>query len=103
MSTCLRPPDHRPANQKDPSAGLPLPDLFGVAQLDVGALLDELGVSLQEVDAPTGGLLQVVELILKHNNTTQLNTTHVTQMLLIVVLVLIVLLSTVFESPDCRH
>lgn len=46
--------------------GEDLPDLFGVAQLDVGPLFDELCVFLQEVDAPAGVLLQVVELILTH-------------------------------------
>lgn len=42
-----------------------LPHLFGVAQLDVGALFSELRVSLQEVDPPAGVFLQILKLILK--------------------------------------
>lgn len=96
------------ANQRSPwsrAAAQPLPDLFGVALLDVGALLDELGVPLQEVDAPAGRLLQVVELILSHTHTrttTQHNTTQHNTWLLILVLVrskLMVLPSAVCESP----
>lgn len=53
-STCVRPPAAGWPIRGAQSAWQPLPDLFGVAQLDVGALLDELGVPLQEVDAPAG-------------------------------------------------
>lgn len=42
-----------------------VPDLFGVAQLNVGALFYKLGVSLQEVDSPARVFLQVIKLILK--------------------------------------
>lgn len=43
-----------------------VPELFSVAQLDVGSLFNKLGVSLQEVDSPAGVFLQVIKLILKH-------------------------------------
>lgn len=43
-----------------------VPDLFGVAQLDVCPLLNKLGVSLQEVNAPARVFFQVIKLILKN-------------------------------------
>lgn len=43
-----------------------VPDLFGVTQLDVSSLFNKLGVSLQEVDSPTGVFFQVIKLILEH-------------------------------------
>lgn len=43
-----------------------LPDLFGIAQLNVCSLFNKLGVSLQEVNAPAGVFFQAIKLILKH-------------------------------------
>lgn len=43
-----------------------LPDLFGIAELNVCSLFNKLGVSLQEVDAPAGVFFQAIKLILKY-------------------------------------
>lgn len=43
-----------------------LPDLFGIAQLNVCSLFNKLGVSLQEVNPPAGVFFQAIKLILKH-------------------------------------
>ena len=45
-----------------------LPDLFGVAEFNVGPLLHKLGVALQEINAPAGVLLQVLKLVLKQQH-----------------------------------
>lgn len=43
-----------------------LPDLFGIAQLNVCSLFNKLGISFQKVDAPAGVFFQAIKLILKH-------------------------------------
>lgn len=42
-----------------------IPDLFGVAQLDVSTLFNKLRISLQEVDPPACVFLQIIKLILE--------------------------------------
>lgn len=46
-----------------------LPDLFGVAQLNISSLFNKLGVSLQEVNSPAGVFLQIIKLILNQKTT----------------------------------
>ena len=45
-----------------------LPDLFGVAEFNIGPFLHKLGVALQEINAPTGVFLQVLKLVLKQQH-----------------------------------